>query len=112
MRNIWRVFCTDLRSLSRSFFACAVVVGIVLLPSLYAWLNIYSTGIPTATPAASPSLWPRWTRDMTTTVHTVDKGQDVVDDLREATSINWVIVDTEQEATDGVRRGLLRRRGH
>lgn len=42
MRNIWKVFCTDLRSLSRSFFACAVVVGIVLLPSLYAWLNIYS----------------------------------------------------------------------
>ena len=46
MRNIWKVFCTDLRSLSRSFFACAVVVGIVLLPSLYAWLNIYSNWDP------------------------------------------------------------------
>ena len=29
----------------------------------------------------------------------------MVDDLREATSINWVIVDTEQEATDGVYAG-------
>ena len=105
MRNIWRVFCTDLRSLSRSFFACAVVVGIVLLPSLYAWLNIYSNWDPYGNtggiPIAVASLDKGYDDDGTY----VNKGQDVVDDLREATSINWVIVDTEQEATDGVYAG-------
>ena len=105
MRNIWRVFCTDLRSLSRSFFACAVVVGIVLLPSLYAWLNIYSNWNPYGNTGgisiAVASLDEGYDNDGTY----VNKGQDVVDDLREATSINWVIVDTEQEATDGVYAG-------
>ena len=105
MRNIWRVFCTDLRSLSRSFFACAVVVGIVLLPSLYAWLNIYSNWDPYGNTGgisiAVASLDKGYDDDGTY----VNKGQDVVDDLREATSINWVIVDTEQEATDGVYAG-------
>ena len=46
MRNIWTVFKTDIRTLSRCFFACVVVVAIALLPSLYAWLNIYSNWDP------------------------------------------------------------------
>ena len=46
MRNIWTVFKTDIRSLSKCFFACVVVVAIALLPSLYAWLNIYSNWDP------------------------------------------------------------------
>ena len=106
MRNIWTVFKTDIRTLSRCFFACVVVVAIALLPSLYAWLNIYSTGIPTAIRAVSPSRWPRWTRAIPTrTAYMKTKGEDVVDDLREATSINWVIVDTEEQAKGGVESG-------
>lgn len=34
-----------------------------------------------------------------------NKGDAVVEDLRNATSINWVIVDTEQEAKQGVEAG-------
>ena len=46
MRNIWTVFKTDIRTLSKCFFACVVVVAIARLPSLYAWLNIYSNWDP------------------------------------------------------------------
>ena len=46
MRNIWTIFKTDIRTLSRCFFACVVVLAIALLPSLYAWLNIYSNWDP------------------------------------------------------------------
>ena len=106
MRNIWRVFCTDLRSLSRSFFACAVVVGIVLLPSLYAWLNIYSNWDPYGNTGgisiALVSLDKGYTDE--DGVFT-NKGEDVVNDLREATSINWVILDSEKQARDGVYAG-------
>ena len=105
MRNIWRVFCTDLRSLSRSFFACAVVVGIVLLPSLYAWLNIYSNWDPYGNTGGISIAVASLDKGYDDGGTYVNKGQDVVDDLREATSINWVIVDTEQEATDGVYAG-------
>ena len=40
MRNIFRVFAYDMKTLSRHFFAMAVAVAITILPSLYAWLNI------------------------------------------------------------------------
>lgn len=106
MRNIWTVFKTDIRTLSKCFFACVVVVAIALLPSLYAWLNIYSNWDPYGNTGgisiAVASLDEGYTNEDGTYEN---KGDDVVADLREATSINWVIVDTEEEAKDGVESG-------
>ena len=106
MRNIWTVFKTDIRTLSKCFFACVVVVAIALLPSLYAWLNIYSNWDPYGNTGgisiAVASLDEGYTDEDGTYEY---KGDDVVADLREATSINWVIVDTEEEAKGGVESG-------
>lgn len=106
MRNIWTVFKTDIRTLSKCFFACVVVVAIALLPSLYAWLNIYSNWDPYGNTGgisiAVASLDEGYTDEDGVYEN---KGQDVVDDLREATSINWVIVDTEEQAKGGVESG-------
>ena len=106
MRNIWTVFKTDIRTLSKCFFACVVVVAIALLPSLYAWLNIYSNWDPYGNTGgisiAVASLDEGYTDEDGTYEN---KGDDVVADLREATSINWVIVDTEEEAKGGVESG-------
>lgn len=106
MRNIWTVFKTDIRTLSKCFFACVVVVAIALLPSLYAWLNIYSNWDPYGNTGgisiAVASLDEGYTNEDGTYEN---KGNDVVADLREATSINWVIVDTEEEAKGGVESG-------
>ena len=106
MRNIWTVFKTDMRSLSKCFFACVVVVAIALLPSLYAWLNIYSNWDPYGNTGgisiAIASLDEGYTDEDGVYEN---KGDDVVADLREATSIHWVEVDTEEEAKSGVESG-------
>ncbi len=106
MRNIWTVFKTDIRSLSKCFFACVVVVAIALLPSLYAWLNIYSNWDPYGNTGgisiAIASLDEGYTDEDGVYEN---KGDDVVADLREATSIHWVEVDTEEEAKGGVESG-------
>lgn len=106
MRNIWTVFKTDIRTLSKCFFACLVVVAIALLPSLYAWLNIYSNWDPYGNTGgisiAVASLDDGYTDEDGVYEN---KGEDVIADLREATSIHWVIVDTEDEAKEGVYAG-------
>ena len=106
MRNIWTVFKTDIKTLSKCFFACAVVVAIAVLPSLYAWLNIYSNWDPYGNTGgisiALASLDKGYTDEDGVYVN---KGDDVVNDLREATSINWVILDSEKQAKDGVYAG-------
>lgn len=106
MRNIWTVFKTDIRTLSKCFFACVVVVAIALLPSLYAWLNIYSNWDPYGNTGGISIAVASLDEGYTDADGTYEnKGDDVVDDLREATSINWVIVDTEEEAKGGVESG-------
>ncbi len=106
MRNIWTIFKTDIKSLSKCFFACLVALAIAVLPSLYAWLNIYSNWDPYGNTGgisiALVSLDKGYTDE--DGVFT-NKGEDVVNDLREATSINWVILDNEKQAMDGVYAG-------
>ena len=106
MRNIWTIFKTDIRTLSRCFFACVVVLAIALLPSLYAWLNIYSNWDPYGNTGGISIAVASLDEGYTDADGTYEnKGDDVVADLREATSINWVIVDTEEEAKGGVESG-------
>lgn len=106
MRNIWTVFKTDIRTLSKCFFACVVVIAIALLPSLYAWLNIYSNWDPYGNTGGISIAVASLDEGYTDADGTYEnKGDDVVADLREATSINWVIVDTEEAAKGGVESG-------
>ena len=106
MRNIWRIIKADARSLFTHFFALAVALAIAVLPSLYAWLNIYSNWDPYGNTGnisiAVASLDKGWTEEDGTQVN---KGREVVEDLRSSTSINWVIVDTKEEAQRGVYAG-------
>ena len=105
MRNIWTIFKTDIRTLSRCFFACVVVLAIALLPSLYVWLNIYSNWDPYGSTGGISIAVASLDRGYTDGGEYVNKGRDVLEDLKTATSINWVIVNTEKEATDGVCAG-------
>ena len=106
MRNIWRIIKADARSLFTHFFALAVALVIAVLPSLYAWLNIYSNWDPYGNTGnisiAVASLDKGWTEEDGTQVN---KGREVVEDLRTSTSINWVAVDTKEEAEHGVYAG-------
>ena len=106
MRNIWRIIRADARSLFTHFFALAVALAIAVLPSLYAWLNIYSNWDPYGNTGnisiAVASLDKGWTEEDGTQVN---KGREVVEDLRTSTSINWVAVDTKEEAERGVYAG-------
>ena len=39
---IFKIFKKDLKGLSRNILALAIALGLCLIPSLYAWFNIYS----------------------------------------------------------------------
>ena len=107
MRNIWTVFKTDIRTLSKCFFACVVVVAIALLPSLYAWLNIYSNWDPYGTASTSRIKVAVASEDDGCDVlglH-VNIGELVLRGLESNDQMGWVFVDGAQTALDGVNAG-------
>lgn len=44
MKNIFRVFANDWKRIGRNVVALVVVMGLSVLPSLYAGLTFYPTG--------------------------------------------------------------------
>ncbi len=46
MKQIWRIYKTDLRNVAKHWAAIVIVVGLMILPSLYAWFNIKASWDP------------------------------------------------------------------
>ena len=46
MKNILRVFISDMKRISTNVVAIVVVIGLTVIPSLYAWFNILSNWAP------------------------------------------------------------------
>ncbi|MEF9934099.1 MAG: YhgE/Pip domain-containing protein [Clostridium sp.] len=46
MRNIFKVYTRDMKNISKNVIAIIVILGLAILPSLYAWFNIKSSWDP------------------------------------------------------------------
>ena len=51
MKNIWTIFSGDLKRLIKNPFALIIAIGLCVIPSLYAWFNIYANWDPYANTA-------------------------------------------------------------
>ena len=46
MRNIWKIFIGDLKKIKKNAIAWIVILGLSVVPSLYAWFNIAASWDP------------------------------------------------------------------
>ncbi len=106
MKNIWNIFLTDIKGLVKHPFALIIAIGLCVLPSLYAWFNIYSNWDPYGNTSniqiAIVSEDKGYTEDDGTFV---DMGAEVVEEMKTKTTIAWTVVDSAKEAVDGVYSG-------
>ena len=106
MRTILSIFRNDIGSLSRRFFALAIIVAISVLPALYAWVNIYANANPYANTGeiqiAVASLDPGL--DLEDGSH-INMAEEVSEDLRTSDKIGWQFPESADEAIEGVRSG-------
>ena len=106
MRNVFKIFISDLKAIATHFFALVIVLAVLVIPALYAWVNIYANWDPYANtgnvPIALASRDLGYTRE---NGEYVNKGREIVEEIAASTSIHWVVVEDAQEAIDGVERG-------
>ena len=46
MKNIWKIFRRDLQQIQKNVIAMIVIIGITVVPCLYAWFNIAASWDP------------------------------------------------------------------
>lgn len=106
MNNIWKIFVADIKGLIKHPFAMIIAVGLCILPSLYAWFNIYSNWDPYGNTSniqiAIISEDEGYTEEDGTYVN---MGDEVVEEMEAKTTIAWTVVDTAEEAENGVYSG-------
>lgn len=106
MKNVLKIFKSDLHGLLTNFFALVIAGGLCLLPALYAWFNIYANWDPYSNTGnikiAVVNLDEGWTKS---DGEFVNMGEGIEDSLREKDSIGWCFLDKEDEAVDGVKAG-------
>ena len=106
MENIIQIFKDDVRGLGKNFLALVIALGLCVIPSLYAWFNIYSNWDPYANTGnvaiAVASDDTGYTRN---DGNYVNMGDAVIEQLEENDKLGWTFPSTTQEAIDGVYSG-------
>lgn len=106
MKNIWHIFISDIKGLIRNPLALIIAIGLCIIPSLYAWFNIYSNWDPYANTGNIKIAVATEDKDYTLTDgETVNMGDEVIEELKENTAIGWVVLESAEEALDGVYSG-------
>lgn len=106
MKNILSIFQSDIKALSRQFFAVVIVIAMLIIPALYAWFNIYAnwdpygnTGNITVAVASDDLGW----QDLEGLP--VNMGETVLEELSTSESINFKIYDNSDEALRSMESG-------
>lgn len=106
MKNIWKIFQRDVMHIHKNVIALVVIMGITVVPCLYAWFNIAASWDPYGS-----------TGNLKVAVASTDEGYEgnlipislnigdqVLSALRENTQLDWVFT-TEETALNGVESG-------
>lgn len=107
MRNILKIVKRDFRNIKVNVVAIVVLLGLCLLPSLYAWFNISSNWDPYGEDA---------TKNLKVAVFSEDKGYDfgsltvnmgdsIVETLKTESTIGWTFEESSRDAINGVYSG-------
>lgn len=103
MKNIWNIFRADWRRLTASVVAVVVLLGLCLVPCLYAWFNILSNWDPYGTASTSRISVAVASEDAGCEVLglEVNIGALVLQGLESNDQMGWVFVDSRAEALTG-----------
>ena len=106
MKNVWKIFQRDMMRVRNNVIALVVIIGISVVPCLYAWFNIAASWDPYSN-----------TGNLKVAVASADEGYEgslipieinigdkVLSALRENTQMEWVFT-TKDKATAGVKSG-------
>lgn len=105
VKTIFQIFLRDVKRLLRNPVAMVIVIGISVIPGLYAWYNIvvnwdpYSNTVGVKVAVANNDEGT--SNDM---VGQLNAGQQVIDQLKQNHELGWTFTD-EQSAVEGVKAG-------
>ena len=103
-KNIFGIYKRDISSIIRNKVALAVIIGLCVVPSLYAWVNIYAAWDPYANTGNVPVAIVNEDDGTVLNGKQINAGKNVVKELKHNDNIDWKFLEKE-DAEDGLESG-------
>ena len=104
MLNIFRIFISDFKRIKTNVVAVVIVIGLSILPCLYAWFNIAANMDPYGNTQGIKVAVANCDEGADTAQMSLNAGASIMDNLKENKKLGWTFVD-EEEAIEGVKSG-------
>ena len=105
MKNIIEIFRNDIKEVFRKTNTWIIIVGLIFLPSMYAWPNILSSWDPYGHTNNIKVAVTSEDAGATVDGKDLNLGTSLVEGLKNNKNLDWQFVSNKQEAEDGVRIG-------
>ena len=105
MKNIIEIFRKDIKEVFRKANTWIIIVGLIFLPSMYAWPNILSSWDPYGHTNNIKVAVTSEDEGATVDGKDLNLGNSLVEGLKNNKNLDWQFVSNKQEAEDGVRIG-------
>lgn len=104
MKTVWKIFKRDVKKLFTNSMAVILAVGVAVLPSLYAWFNIYANWDPYGSTGNMQVAVVINDKGYTYKDISVNVGEEIRKNLMANDLIDWQFVSKE-EALEGIKSG-------
>ena len=105
MKNIIEIFRNDIKEVFRKTNTWIIIIGLIFLPSMYAWPNILSSWDPYGHTNNIKVAVTSEDEGATVDGKELNLGNSLVEGLKNNKNLDWQFVSNKQEAEDGVRIG-------
>ncbi|MBP2000993.1 putative membrane protein [Paenibacillus shirakamiensis] len=104
MAKIIEIYLRDLRRISTNWAAAVIILGLVCLPSLYAWFNIEASWDPYGSTSGIQIAVTNLDEGAELQKQPVNMGNEIIESLKSNSSIGWIFTSHES-ARKGLRHG-------
>ena len=105
MKQIFEIFKSDIKEIFRKVNTWIIIVGLIFLPSMYAWPNILSSWDPYSHTNNLKVAVISEDEGATVEGKNVNLGESLITNLKGNKNLNWQFVSSKQQAEDGVKIG-------
>ena len=105
MKNIIEIFRNDIKEVFRKTNTWIIIIGLIFLPSMYAWPNILSSWDPYGHTNNIKVAVTSEDDGATVDGKELNLGKSLVEGLKNNKNLDWQFISNKQQAEDGVRIG-------
>ncbi|MDS0524057.1 YhgE/Pip domain-containing protein [Clostridium sp. SHJSY1] len=105
IKNVFRIYKNDMRKVISNWVAIVILLGLSLLPSLYAWVNIGASWDPYSNTSGIKVGIVDLDKGSSIRGKTIEIGQNIENSLKGNNKLGWVFFDNEDSGKAAVEEG-------